>query len=258
LPHLVVHLREPEASWSAETGLPAPDDGRRQELDPTRLKSNVSCERSAEQQRPLRSVSRLIPSCAGQATGGSSPRCRARMRWTRPRMPPRIAGRSRGLGLTLTLRLSEVRYEDHEIPCRDRPRWARNPDWRSLPGSGAQVWRLARAQVAGGSPAGLRHPRKRDDLAGTVTTAVMLGETPGRDMRRLPPDVSMVPRDEESSALPRLPSRMFAASDALQRGKDFRTVRKVHRPPTLYAWQQFTSPDCVGPECREDKSRSAP
>jgi hypothetical protein len=75
--------------------------------------------------------------------------------------------------MPLTLRLREVRYEDHAIPSRDRSSWARSPDRRSLPRPGAQVWRLAHAQVAGGSAAGFRDPRKRDDLHHVAGHAVL-------------------------------------------------------------------------------------
>src|SRR5439155_1187008 len=86
---------------------------------------------------------------------------------------PRGSPGGRGLGFTLTLRPREVRYEDHAIPSRDQPSWTRSPDRRRLAGPGAQVWWLAHAQVAGGSAAGLRHPRKRDDLDHVAGHAVL-------------------------------------------------------------------------------------
>jgi len=52
----------------------------------------------------------------------------------------------------------------------------------------------------------------------------MIGETPGRDMRRLPPDVSVVPRDQKLGP----PIFIFqddVASHDLQLCKDFTVAR---------------------------------
>ena len=58
---------------------------------------------------------------------------------------------------------------------------------------------------------------------------LMIGETPGRDMRRLPPDVSVVPRDQKLGP----PTFIFqdgVASHDLQLCKDFTGARIRPRP----------------------------